>query len=319
MHTALDPDFLRTFLAITETGSYDAAGKRVHKTQSAVSAQIKRLEEILDTRLFVKSGRRNNLTASGRRLLEYAHAMVRLNEEIVGAFRPPEISGRLRVGTSDDHAQVFFPDVLESFARTHPAVQVEVVTATSMHLIPHMETEDFDLLVVARRAGDQGDGSSAPGQAALDRGGGIDQPVRGNAAFGSLAGRVLLARYGPGRTCTGRTRLAPCLYHLQWPATRGNHAQRLRNNGRARLVRAVRPSYSRRNERTVPAGARRGGHHEAGGQAYAGRGRLQRPPACAFSLRAPHCSMTCRGGAVPPHVCGKNVEFCGRLLASRDC
>lgn len=152
---ALDPDFLRTFLAITETGSYEAAGKRVHKTQSAVSAQIKRLEAILGATLFVKAGRRNMLSPSGRRLLEYAHAMVKLNEEIVSAFRPPEVSGRLRVGTSDDHAQVFFPDVLASFARAQPAVQVEVVTATSMHLIPHIEADDYDLLVVARRAGDQ--------------------------------------------------------------------------------------------------------------------------------------------------------------------
>jgi DNA-binding transcriptional LysR family regulator len=152
---ALDPDFLRTFFSITETGTYEAAGLKVNKTQSSVSAQVKRLEEILGATLFEKSGRRNVLTASGRRLLEYAYAMVKLNEEIIGIFRPPEVSGHLKVGASDDHAQVFFPEVLASFARTHPAVRVEIITGTSSHLIPRMDQEDFDILVVARRAGDQ--------------------------------------------------------------------------------------------------------------------------------------------------------------------
>jgi hypothetical protein len=95
---ALDPDFLRTFIAITETGTYEAAGLKVNKTQSAVSAQVKRLEEILGATLFEKSGRRNVLTASGRRLVpgtEARHVRDRQHPGVVGP------GGRLAVEDVD--------------------------------------------------------------------------------------------------------------------------------------------------------------------------------------------------------------------------
>lgn len=151
---SLDPDFLRTFLAISETGGFASAAEQVNKTQSTVSAQVKRLEEILDTRLFEKIGRRNALTNEGRKLMEYARAMVRLNDEAVRSFRPPEVSGAVKIGTTDDYAQAFLPETLTSFARTHPAIEVEIVTGPSRLLEPQLEAENFDAVILLCQPGD---------------------------------------------------------------------------------------------------------------------------------------------------------------------
>lgn len=151
---SLDPDFLRTFLAISETGSFGAAGERVHKTQSTVSAQMKRLEEILDVSLFEREGRRNVLTADGRKFLEYAASMVRLNDEALNVFRRPDVCGCIEIGAIDEYAQQFFPEVLASFARTHPGVQVEVKTGTSVHLRDLLDSGGLDAAVLSVRSGE---------------------------------------------------------------------------------------------------------------------------------------------------------------------
>lgn len=151
---SLDPDFLRTFLAISETGGFAAAANAVNKTQSTVSAQVRRLEEILDARLFEKQGRRNVLTQEGRQLLEYARAIVRLNDETLRAFHPPEVSGSLRIGAPDDYAHAFLPETIASFARSFPAVEVEVVTDSSVALEPDLKSGRFDAVILSRAPGD---------------------------------------------------------------------------------------------------------------------------------------------------------------------
>lgn len=151
---SLDPDFLRTFLAISETGSFGAAGEKVNKTQSTVSAQMKRLEEIVGMPLFERQGRRNVLTAEGLKLLEYAASMVRLNDEALRAFRPPEMSGRVRLGAIDEYAQAFLPGTLRSFNAAHPAVQVEVATGNSSDLRDLLVEGELDAAILSCRAGD---------------------------------------------------------------------------------------------------------------------------------------------------------------------
>lgn len=146
---ALDPDFLRSFLAISDTGSYGAAAERVNKTQSTVSAQMKRLEESLGVALFEKAGRRNFLTPEGRRLLEYAKSIVRLNEETVNAFKAPSLRGPIKVCMSDDYAQAFLPPVLTKFAKNYPHVEVEIVTDDSAGLRARADLETFDAALVS--------------------------------------------------------------------------------------------------------------------------------------------------------------------------
>ncbi|SON56472.1 HTH-type transcriptional regulator YofA [Hartmannibacter diazotrophicus] len=153
MLLSLDPDFLRSFLAISETGSYGAAAERVNKTQSTVSAQMKRLEEVLNVSLFEKNGRRNTLTPSGLRLLEFARQMVHLNDETLRAFHPPDVSGFIRIGTSDDYAQAFLIPVLSRFAATHPAVEVEVLTDDTSGLLKRRDRNSFDAMLIATSRG----------------------------------------------------------------------------------------------------------------------------------------------------------------------
>lgn len=151
---SLDPDFLRTFLAISESGSFGAAGEKVNKTQSTVSAQMKRLEEIVGVPLFAKEGRRNVLTADGLKLLEYAASMVRLNDEALRSFRPPEISGRVRLGAIDEYAQAFLPAILRAFNLAHPSVQVEVATGNTGYLLSLLSDGELDAAILSCRAGD---------------------------------------------------------------------------------------------------------------------------------------------------------------------
>ena len=146
---SLDPDYLQSFLAIIDTGSYAAAAEVVHKTQSTVSAQIARIEDALGLSLFEKSGRRNVPTAAGLRLVEYARAIVRLNEEAIAAFRPAAIGGRIRVGTSDDYAQVFFPGIVARFLQSHPGVEVEIEAGGSSSLLQSLNQGALDAVVVS--------------------------------------------------------------------------------------------------------------------------------------------------------------------------
>src|SRR5579872_5272273 len=100
--TLLDIDQLRTFIAIAETGSFTKAADVVNKTQSAVSMQMKRLEERLAKSVFARDGRASKLTEDGERLLDYARRIVKLNVEALAAFNDKELTGRVRLGVPDD-------------------------------------------------------------------------------------------------------------------------------------------------------------------------------------------------------------------------
>ncbi len=144
----LDIDLLKTFLAIADTGSFTRAAEDVHKTQSAVSMQMKRLEELLGRPLFARDGRASRFTADGDRLFDYARRMVAINDETVSAFTKPELTGTLRFGTPDDYADRFLPEILSRFARTHPLVTVDVECLSSTELFERTKHGEMDLALV---------------------------------------------------------------------------------------------------------------------------------------------------------------------------
>jgi len=144
----LDIDLLKTFLAIADTGSFTRAAEEVHKTQSAVSMQMKRLEELLGRTLFVRDGRASRFTADGERLIEYARRMVAINDEAVAAFTQPDLTGTVRFGTPDDYADRFLPEILARFSRTHPQVTVDVDCLNSAVLFEKAKRSEIDLAVV---------------------------------------------------------------------------------------------------------------------------------------------------------------------------
>ncbi len=144
----LDIDLLKTFLAIADTGSFTRAAEDVHKTQSAVSMQMKRLEELLGRPLFARDGRASRFTPDGERLIEYARRMTAMNDEAVSAFTRPELTGTVRFGTPDDYADRFLPEIVARFARTHPLVMVDVECISSMDLFERTRRGQMDLALV---------------------------------------------------------------------------------------------------------------------------------------------------------------------------
>lgn len=148
MPATLDLDQLKTFVAIAESGSFTRAADLVHKTQSAVSMQMRRLEERVGKPLFARDGRASKLTEDGERLLAYARRMMRLNDETLAAFEEAELTGRVRLGTPDDYADRFLPEILARFARSNPRAEVTVVCAPTPLLIQSMNAGELDVAII---------------------------------------------------------------------------------------------------------------------------------------------------------------------------
>lgn len=144
----LDTDVLRMFVAIAESGSFTQAAKQVFRTPSALSMQVKRLEETLGQVLFVREARRVRLTPEGEVLLSYGRRLLRLNEEAVTHFLSPSLEGTVCFGTADDVGSRILPRVLAHFARSHPGVQVDVVVGRSVDLHERLEREELDLILM---------------------------------------------------------------------------------------------------------------------------------------------------------------------------
>src|SRR5947199_6090427 len=147
MTALLDVDQLRTFIAIAETGSFTRAADIVHKTQSAVSMQMKRLEERLDRAIFARDGRASKLTEDGERLLDYARRIVKLNVETIAAFSD-ELTGRVRLGVPDDYADRYLPEIMARFSRAYPGVELTVICEPSLELIERIGTNELDLAII---------------------------------------------------------------------------------------------------------------------------------------------------------------------------
>jgi DNA-binding transcriptional LysR family regulator len=120
----------------------------VHKTQSAVSMQMRRLEERIGKPIFMRDGRASKLTDEGERLLGYARRMIRLSEETLAAFDENELQGTVRLGTPDDYADRFLPEVLARFARSNPRVEVSVICEPSTELIRQARSNELELAIV---------------------------------------------------------------------------------------------------------------------------------------------------------------------------
>jgi DNA-binding transcriptional LysR family regulator len=144
----LDIDQLRTFVAIADTGSFTRAAESVHKTQSAVSMQMKRLEDRVGKAIFQREGRLSKLTDEGERLLGYARRIVRLNTECMASFNDNELTGRIRLGLPDDYADRYLPEILARFARSNPKSEVTVVCEPTPQLVERLHHGDLDLAII---------------------------------------------------------------------------------------------------------------------------------------------------------------------------
>jgi DNA-binding transcriptional LysR family regulator len=145
VRVTFDLDVLRTFATGVELGSFAKAADRLGRSTSAVSAQLKKLEERAGTAIVRKSGRGLALTLAGETLLAYARRLIELNDEAAAAVRGVEIEGWARLGLQEDFGETLLPAVLGRFARAHPKVRIEARIARNAELIERVTSGRLDL------------------------------------------------------------------------------------------------------------------------------------------------------------------------------
>ncbi|RVC73020.1 MAG: LysR family transcriptional regulator [Mesorhizobium sp.] len=140
-----DLDVLRSFVAGMELGSFARAAERLGRSTSAVSAQLKKLEEQAATPIFRKSGRGLALTEAGETMLGYARRLLELNDEAAAAIHDVELEGWVRLGLQEDFGEAVLPEVLGRFARAHPKVKIEARIARSHELADRITQGSLDI------------------------------------------------------------------------------------------------------------------------------------------------------------------------------
>lgn len=149
----LDLELLRSFVSVVESGGFTRASVRVHRTQSTVSQQIKRLEEDVGQVLLHRDGKDVRPTEAGERLLSYARRLLSLAEEARDVLREPNSEGAIRLGIPEDFAAYRLAKLLGAFSRSHPGLRLDVRADQSKHLARDLERGELDLALYKREAG----------------------------------------------------------------------------------------------------------------------------------------------------------------------
>jgi len=144
----LELDMLKTIVAIAEAGNFSSAADKLFRTPSAVSMQVKRIEEMLGRPVFTRDSRSVTPTTDGELLLEHGRRLLALNNQMVSRFVMPEVAGEVRLGATDDIAERILPDLLQRFSQTHCCVTVDVVVSTSDVLADSVRTGSMDLALI---------------------------------------------------------------------------------------------------------------------------------------------------------------------------
>jgi DNA-binding transcriptional LysR family regulator len=152
----LDLELLRSFVSVVDSGGFTRAGERVHRTQSTVSQQIKRLEDDVGQPLLNRNGKDVTPTEAGERLLSYARRLLALAEEARDVVARPESEGAVRLGVPEDFAAYRLAKLLAAFSRSHPGLRLDVRTDQSANLKRELERGELDLALFKRSAGEKG-------------------------------------------------------------------------------------------------------------------------------------------------------------------
>jgi DNA-binding transcriptional LysR family regulator len=190
-----DIDVLRSFVTGMELGSYARAADHLGRSTSAVSAQLKKLEEQAGTALFRRAGRGLALTEAGETLLTYARRLLALNDEAVSALSGADLAGHVRFGVQEDLGETLLPQILGRFARAHPKTRIETRLARNADLLKRIASAELDLAIAwgdqtrqapAAMAGEHladiamrwiGPRDGLPGQRSCDRQSKPEEPV----------------------------------------------------------------------------------------------------------------------------------------------
>lgn len=146
----LQTDWLKCFVAAVDAGSLSSAAPQIHRSQSAVSMQIKKLESAVGSPLLVRGPRQLQLTHEGQVLLGYARRLLDLHAEAQAALQGEAVSGLVRLGVPDDYASRYLTPVLKRFAPRHGGVEIQLDCEQSTALIPRVVSGELDLALVSR-------------------------------------------------------------------------------------------------------------------------------------------------------------------------
>ncbi|MFN3662903.1 LysR family transcriptional regulator [Yoonia sp.] len=152
----LDLTALRSFVAVADTGGVTKAAGLLHLTQSAVSMQLKRLEESLDAQLLDRSSRTIALTSQGEHLLSYARRMLILNDEIYGKLTSVAYEGEVTLGVPHDIIYPVIPEVLRRFAAAYPRMRVQLSSSFTSQLLDEFRRGALDMILTTEDSVGQG-------------------------------------------------------------------------------------------------------------------------------------------------------------------
>jgi DNA-binding transcriptional LysR family regulator len=153
MNTAnLDLDTLRTLSVAADLGGYGQAAHRLGRTPSAISLQMKRLQEDVGANLFRKNGRGVALTETGEIVLRFGRRMLAINDELLDTVRGASLAGNVRLGCSQDFAETVLPEVLSQFTKLYPLVQMEVRIEGNAALVEAVQKNQLDIALAVGQA-----------------------------------------------------------------------------------------------------------------------------------------------------------------------
>lgn len=152
----LDLTALRAFVTVVDAGGVTKASGFLNLTQSAVSMQLKRLEEALDVGLFDRSTRKLNLTGAGEQMLGYARRMLELNDEVLGRLTAKEFEGTIHLGAPHDVIYPAIPEVLQRFNKAYPRMKVQLLSMGTINLKTAMDRGEADVILTTEEDVDRG-------------------------------------------------------------------------------------------------------------------------------------------------------------------
>jgi DNA-binding transcriptional LysR family regulator len=154
MTDPIHPDLLRSYAAVAESGSFTGAARRLGLRQSTVSQHIRRLEQVAGRRLLDRDTHRVAMTPQGEVMLDHARRVLEAQDRLARFLEGAPLRGRLRFGASEDFVLSALPDVLASFVRRHPEVDMELRAGLSEDLYAAFDAGALDIIFVKRRKGD---------------------------------------------------------------------------------------------------------------------------------------------------------------------
>ena len=150
--TNVDLDTLRTLVTASDLGGYGQAAQKLGRTPSAVSLQMKRLQQDVGATLFRKNGRTLRLTEAGEIVLRYGRRMLDLNDELLDTVRGAALAGDVKLGFSQDFSETILPQALSCFTKLYPLVQIEVRIDGNTALVDAVENGQLDLALAIGHA-----------------------------------------------------------------------------------------------------------------------------------------------------------------------